>query len=178
MPPSVIRRAIGEFPINVSFAGAYGQTETTSTVAVLDPDDHRGEKDIFGPHAMVFNYNHIYGIDCLDADDLSRGVIEGREIAIELLEYLRETVPGFKTAALSTTGILLGVRETRRIRGDFILETPAYFESHRHEDDIAVYDYALDLHAAQASKNSQEDYYDIYYDYDNYNDSYNDNYYN
>ncbi|HJM21436.1 MAG TPA: AMP-binding protein [Acidimicrobiales bacterium] len=41
MPPSVIRRAIGEFPPNVSFAGAYGQTETTSTVAVLDPDDHR-----------------------------------------------------------------------------------------------------------------------------------------
>ena len=43
MPPSVIRRAIGEFPPNVSFAGAYGQTETTSTVAVLDPDDHRLE---------------------------------------------------------------------------------------------------------------------------------------
>ncbi|HCB37726.1 MAG TPA: hypothetical protein DEP66_05910 [Acidimicrobiaceae bacterium] len=41
MPPSVIRRAIEAFPPNVSFAGAYGQTETTSTVAVLDPDDHR-----------------------------------------------------------------------------------------------------------------------------------------
>src|SRR3954469_25028411 len=41
MPPSVIRRAIELFPRTVSFAGAYGQTETTSTVAVLDPDDHR-----------------------------------------------------------------------------------------------------------------------------------------
>ena len=41
MPPSVIRRAIEAFPRTVSFAGAYGQTETTSTVAVLDPDDHR-----------------------------------------------------------------------------------------------------------------------------------------
>ena len=41
MPPSVIRRAIEAFPKTVSFAGAYGQTETTSTVAVLDPDDHR-----------------------------------------------------------------------------------------------------------------------------------------
>jgi len=41
MPPSVIRRAIEAFPPNVAFAGAYGQTETTSTVAVLDPDDHR-----------------------------------------------------------------------------------------------------------------------------------------
>jgi acyl-CoA synthetase (AMP-forming)/AMP-acid ligase II len=41
MPPPVIRRAIDLFPRTVSFAGAYGQTETTSTVAVLDPDDHR-----------------------------------------------------------------------------------------------------------------------------------------
>jgi len=41
MPPSVIRKAVDVFPDAVSFAGAYGQTETTSTVAVLDPDDHR-----------------------------------------------------------------------------------------------------------------------------------------
>ena len=41
MPPSVIRRAIEAFPRSVGFAQAYGQTETTSTVAVLDPDDHR-----------------------------------------------------------------------------------------------------------------------------------------
>lgn len=129
-----------------------------------NPDDHRGEKDIFGPHAMVFNYNHVYGVDCLDADDLTHGVIEGRDIAFELLGYLRDTVPGFKQADIATTAVLLGVRETRRIDGDFVLETPAYFESHRHEDDIGVYDYALDLHAAQPSKDSQEGYYDIYYD--------------
>lgn len=41
MPPSVIRRAIEVVPSRVDFVGAYGQTETTSTVAVLDPDDHR-----------------------------------------------------------------------------------------------------------------------------------------
>jgi acyl-CoA synthetase (AMP-forming)/AMP-acid ligase II len=41
MPPPVIRRAIDVFPRTVAFAGSYGQTETTSTVAVLDPDDHR-----------------------------------------------------------------------------------------------------------------------------------------
>lgn len=129
-----------------------------------NPEDHRGEKDIFGPHAMVFNYNHVYDVDCLSADGLTRGVVEGREIAFELLDYLRETVPGFENSDIAATGILLGVRETRRIEGDFVLRANAYFESHRHDDDIAVYDYALDLHAAKATKGSQEDYYDIYYD--------------
>lgn len=41
MPPAVIERAIASFPATVEFSGAYGQTETTSTVAVLGPDDHR-----------------------------------------------------------------------------------------------------------------------------------------
>jgi acyl-CoA synthetase (AMP-forming)/AMP-acid ligase II len=40
MPPAVIKRAIERFPASVGFSGAYGQTETTSTVAVLGPDDH------------------------------------------------------------------------------------------------------------------------------------------
>lgn len=43
MPPSVIRRALEVFPPTVAFSGAYGQTETTSTVTVLGPDDHRME---------------------------------------------------------------------------------------------------------------------------------------
>ena len=41
MPPSVIRRALELFPPSVGFSGAYGQTETTSTVTVLGPEDHR-----------------------------------------------------------------------------------------------------------------------------------------
>lgn len=43
MPPSVIRKAIDLFPSTVGFSGAYGQTETTSTVTVLAPEDHRVE---------------------------------------------------------------------------------------------------------------------------------------
>ncbi|MCP3987906.1 MAG: long-chain fatty acid--CoA ligase [Actinomycetia bacterium] len=46
MPPAVIKRAIDAFPSTVGFSGAYGQTETTSTVAVLGPDDHVIDDDI------------------------------------------------------------------------------------------------------------------------------------
>jgi acyl-CoA synthetase (AMP-forming)/AMP-acid ligase II len=41
MPVQVIRRAIEVFPKNVGFVNAYGQTETTSSLTVLGPDDHR-----------------------------------------------------------------------------------------------------------------------------------------
>ncbi|MEM7326433.1 MAG: AMP-binding protein [Actinomycetota bacterium] len=45
MPPAVIKRAIEQFPDGVGFSGAYGQTETTSTVAVLGPEDHVLDND-------------------------------------------------------------------------------------------------------------------------------------
>ena len=41
MPFPVIRRAIEVFPKTVGFVNAFGQTETTSTLTVLGPDDHR-----------------------------------------------------------------------------------------------------------------------------------------
>jgi long-chain acyl-CoA synthetase len=41
MPLAVIRRAIGAFPKSVGFVNAYGQTETTSSLTILGPDDHR-----------------------------------------------------------------------------------------------------------------------------------------
>lgn len=41
MPIQTIRRAIEAFPKTVGFVNAYGQTETTSSLTVLGPDDHR-----------------------------------------------------------------------------------------------------------------------------------------
>ena len=41
MPLSVVRRAIEAFPPSVGFVNAFGQTETTSTLTVLGPEDHR-----------------------------------------------------------------------------------------------------------------------------------------
>jgi acyl-CoA synthetase (AMP-forming)/AMP-acid ligase II len=41
MPFPVIRRALESFPRSCGFVNAFGQTETTSTLTVLGPDDHR-----------------------------------------------------------------------------------------------------------------------------------------
>jgi acyl-CoA synthetase (AMP-forming)/AMP-acid ligase II len=41
MPFPVIRRAIESFPPTCGFVNAFGQTETTSTLTILGPEDHR-----------------------------------------------------------------------------------------------------------------------------------------
>jgi len=48
MPTAVIERALALFP-SVAFANAYGLTETSSTIAVLGPDDHRAATESTDP---------------------------------------------------------------------------------------------------------------------------------
>ncbi|WP_332770276.1 class I adenylate-forming enzyme family protein [Phenylobacterium sp.] len=43
MPPNVIERALNRLP-HVNFVNAYGLTETSSTISVLRPDDHRAAR--------------------------------------------------------------------------------------------------------------------------------------
>ncbi len=48
MPPSVIERALNRLP-HVNFVNAYGLTETSSTICVLQPDDHRAARSSDDP---------------------------------------------------------------------------------------------------------------------------------
>jgi acyl-CoA synthetase (AMP-forming)/AMP-acid ligase II len=48
MPPSVIERALTRLP-HVNFVNAYGLTETSSSISVLSPDDHRAARTSADP---------------------------------------------------------------------------------------------------------------------------------
>ncbi len=98
------------------------------------------------PGIICLNFGHIYGIDGTNAEDLSRAMKLGRKLAHDFIAYLRKQVPGMANAEIVNTGSLLGVRETRRIIGDFTLEQDAFFENKRFEDDIAVYNNPIDVH--------------------------------
>ncbi|MHB9140085.1 MAG: FAD-dependent oxidoreductase [Victivallaceae bacterium] len=95
---------------------------------------------------LGLNFGHIYDIDGTMAEDLTVAMITGRKLAHDFIEYLRKRVPGMENAEIVNTGSLLGVRETRRIIGKFVLEEDAFFESKRFNDDIAVYNNPIDVH--------------------------------
>lgn len=51
MPSSVLRRALEQWP-DIDFVNAYGLTETSSTIAVLGPEDHRAAFESDEPHVQ------------------------------------------------------------------------------------------------------------------------------
>lgn len=85
------------------------------------------------------------GLDGTNADDLTRGMIEGRRQAVLLLDLMRRYVPGFAGARLVQTSPVLGIRDTRRIVGRYRVSVADAAEGRRYADTIALSGYQWDM---------------------------------
>lgn len=97
------------------------------------------------------NFGHVFGIDGSRAEDLTRGAVEGRKLVRRQLEFFRAYVPGFEQAHLVSTGEQIGIRETRRIVGDYVLTQEDFMNMASFADDIARNSYFIDIHMARSS---------------------------
>ena len=109
------------------------------------------QKDL-GGGVWGFNFGHIFDIDGTDTDRLSFAIAYGRKIANNFIAYARKHIPGFKNASLIQTSQMLGVRETRRIKGLHMFTFKDYMSQNKFSDTIAVYDYPIDIHVPKKSR--------------------------
>jgi hypothetical protein len=81
-----------------------------------------------------------------DVLDLTAAELDGRDQVQALVEFFRESLPGFENCELLDTAATIGVRESRRIVGEYRLEL-ADLQTGRHFDDvIALCAYPVDIH--------------------------------
>jgi FAD dependent oxidoreductase len=98
------------------------------------------------PGVWRINTTRILGRDGTDPHDLTAAELEGRHQVHALMEFFRAELPGFSGAWLLDTASTVGVRETRRIHGDYTL-TLEDLQTGRHFDDaIAMAAYPVDIH--------------------------------
>lgn len=113
--------------------------------------------NLSGPGTVGFNAGHLWDIDSSDPFNLSQGLIEGRKLAAQLRDGLSEFHPAFKNAHLVSTGSLLGIRESRRITGDYVLTVDDYNARKSFPDEICRNAYFLDVHAAKDEVEKMKD---------------------
>lgn len=78
--------------------------------------------------------------------DLARAEVEGRQQAYAVAEFLRRHVPGFAAAYLLETPAQIGVRETRRVLGDYVLTADDVLGARKFADAVACGAYPIDIH--------------------------------
>ncbi len=93
-----------------------------------------------------FNTTRIVKVDGTNRDDLTRAEIEGRRQTMELVRFLKEAVPGFEDSYLISTAPQVGVRETRRIAGHYVLNGRDIIKGRKFPDGIACGSYGIDIH--------------------------------
>jgi ribulose 1,5-bisphosphate synthetase/thiazole synthase len=90
------------------------------------------------------NLIHIANCDGTDANDLTRGEIEGRRQAVLAVEALRRFMPGCEEAKLRNFGMTLGIRDTRKIDAHYNLTATDVREQGRFEDSIGIFPEFID----------------------------------
>ena len=86
-------------------------------------------------------------INGIEPDELTRGEIDGRRQAIEAFEFLR-TVPGFEKSYIVDLPPQLGIRETRRVIGGYMLSGEDVLGCASFEDSIGVNGWPMESHVA------------------------------
>lgn len=110
------------------------------------PDTH-GCNSLLGPGAVGFNSGHLWEVDNTDPVSLSRALPAGRKQAWAFRNALAEFFPSaFGNGWLAMTGSLLGIRETRRILGDYVLTVEDWEARRGFPDEICRNNYFIDVH--------------------------------
>lgn len=92
------------------------------------------------------NMTRVNGVDGTDPASLTHGEIEGRHQIHDIQKYLVEYVPGFEKAYFTKMAPFIGIRETRRIVGQYVMTGDDILGCRHFDDSIAVASYPLDLH--------------------------------
>ena len=119
-------RERGEFPIPRRGVGMY---------KTLDPGVWR------------INPTRVQRLVGTSARDLTQAEIEGRRQVQTLMAFFRKWLPGFERCELLDTATQIGVRETRRIAGEYTLTLQDLAEGREFDDVIALAGYPVDIHS-------------------------------
>jgi ribulose 1,5-bisphosphate synthetase/thiazole synthase len=90
------------------------------------------------------NLVHLADIDGTNADDLTRGEIEGRRQAMLAIEALKRYNPGCENAKLRNFGLTLGIRDTRKIDAHYNMTAHDVREQGRFDDSIGIFPEFID----------------------------------
>ena len=86
-------------------------------------------------------------VTATDPDFLSTAEIAGRRQALEYVRFLVDRVPGYEAASLVALGTQIGVRETRRVHGDYRLTRDDVLRARQFDDQIGLCGAPIEDHA-------------------------------
>lgn len=116
-------------------------------------------EDVLIFHNMVngvlhFNSTRIVKRNPVNAMDKTLAELEAREQVLELFQFLKENIDGFQNSQLLMTAMEIGVRESRMIIGDYVLNQEDLIACTKFDDAVICGNYDIDIHNPEGSGTS------------------------
>ena len=102
----------------------------------------------------VVNSTRIKDIDSTRSESLTSGEIEGRRQIQVLMNFFHKYVAGCENATLTGSAATLGIRESRHVKGEYVLKAEDLLEGVVPDDSILLASNSVDVHGGGASANS------------------------
>ena len=103
---------------------------------------------------LHFNTTRVVRHNPVDPLDVTRAEMAAREQMFEICHFLREQVPGFEHSQLVYSAGEIGVRESRKIVGEYVLTQEDLVACTKFPDRIAAGNYDIDIHNPEGSGTS------------------------
>jgi len=100
------------------------------------------------PGEVNCNMTRVAGLDTTMAAEATLAEVVARQQVQEYARFLRARVPGFRASYLSFYGSTLGIRETRRIVGDYVVTEDDLRVARAFDDGVAYAAWPMEIHAA------------------------------
>lgn len=130
--------------------GSMGPRVQEAIAAGVLEEDDLGYFQFFSvngrPHELAFNAPRIAGLDPLDPFAMSRAYAIGRAKIWRILGFARRYLPGFENAYVSAVAPLMGIRESRRVVGEYVLTEEDHGACRKFPNPVARNRYPVDIH--------------------------------
>ena len=104
------------------------------------------------------NVGHVFGVDPTDERSLTKAMIDARRRMPEFESFFKKYLKGYDNLGLLATAPYLGVRESRRVRCDYMLSEADFKARASFPDEIGRYCYPVDIHPASADPKAMEEF--------------------
>lgn len=92
------------------------------------------------------NIGHVFDTDPLNPESVTAAMVWGRKSMLEFAHFYNNYIPGCEKLTLLGTGSILGIRESRRIVCDYMLNVNDFRARANFDDEIGRYNYPVDIH--------------------------------
>lgn len=147
-----------DFSKIISIAGYFSNVKKAISEERLNPDvEYIFFTTLPESGEGSFNTSNILGMDASSSESLTKAEMIGRNQVYQVVQILQNEIPGFENSYLLETAVQVGVRETRRAVGDYIVTGNDIKNGSKFDDAIARGCYGIDIHGQKGESSRMED---------------------